>query len=248
MDKVGIIYIGDRNVGKTHLALELANPRNQHVKVVSPNYDNLKSLLSNEEDSTKPTEFVDTRYLEIQARLPAGPKNVTIDWVDTPGEMWRDRWQKDNPEQWQAFLGNIRKSEGILLILDPHRGAVPSSISADYSNEQQWCKRFEKWVDFFKYDCPKARHIVLCLNKADLFVDNLDQETSKLSFHPNGSEMNWRKRHSYVLQKYFRPIQSQIEQINKNNSGLSVQCFITSIHSRPLLELPWLYLASFLAK
>ena len=245
---MGIVYIGDRAVGKTHLALELANPRNQYVKVVSPNYDNLKSLLSNEEDSTKPTESLDTRYLEIQAWLPAGPKNVTIDWVDTPGEMWRDRWQKDNPDQWQEVLGKIRKSEGILLILDPYRGSLHSSIAADYSTEQQWCKRFEKWVDFFKYDCPKARHILLCLNKADLFVDNLEQEATKLAFHPNGSEMNWRKRHSYVLQKYFRPIQPHIEQINKNNSGLAVQCFITSIDSRPLLELPWLYLANFLSK
>jgi GTPase SAR1 family protein len=246
---VGIIYIGDRSVGKTHLALELANPRSQYVKVLGPDYDNLKIMLSNDDESTKPTETIDPRFLEIQAKLPSGNKIVTVDWVDTPGEIWRDRWQKDNPDKWNSILDNMRQSEGVLLILNPYREALSSSIASDYSNQVQWCKRFERWVDFFKYDCPKARHIVLCLNKADLLVSgNLDQEATKLAFHPSGSEMTWGKRHSYVLQKYFRPIQSQIEQINKSTSGPSVQCFITSIHSRPLLELPWIYLASFLAK
>jgi GTPase SAR1 family protein len=246
---MGIIYIGDRAVGKTHLALELANPRNQHVKVTSPGYDYLKTLLANEEDSTKPTEKIDSRFLELQVQLPSGSKNVTIDWIDTPGEIWRDRWQKDNPSEWQSFLSNARQSEGILLILDPFRESLPGSIATnDYRTQMQWCNRFEKWVDFFRYDCPKARHIVLCLNKADLFSDSLEQDAAKLAFHPNGSEMTWRKRHSYVLQKYFRPIQPQIEQINQSVSGLSVQCFITSIHNRPLLELPWVYMASFLAK
>ncbi|MFM6264919.1 MAG: hypothetical protein ACKPFA_00160, partial [Dolichospermum sp.] len=60
--------------------------------------------------------------------------------------------------------------------------------------------------------------------------------------------MNWQQRHSYSLQRYFRPIQSQLEQINKSISGLSIRCFITSIHNRSLLELPWIYLGSFLAK
>jgi hypothetical protein len=30
--KLGVIYIGDREVGKTHLAMELANPQNEYVK------------------------------------------------------------------------------------------------------------------------------------------------------------------------------------------------------------------------
>jgi GTPase SAR1 family protein len=245
---VGVIYIGDRAVGKTHLALELANPRNEHVNVTSPDYENLKSLLINEEDSTKPTETIDQRFLEIQAQLPCGPKNVTLNWVDTPGEIWRERWQQENLEAWQKFLDSIRQSEGILLILDPYRESLSSATAGDYRTQLQWSNRFDKWVNFFQYECPKARHIVLCLNKADLFCGNLEQESSKLAFSPYGSEMNWRKRHSYVFQKYFGPIQPQIEQINKNNRGLAVQCFITSIYSRPLLELPWIYLASFLAK
>ncbi len=245
---MGVIYIGDRAVGKTHLALELANPRSQNVNVLQPDYENLKSLLVGDEDSTKPTEAIDLRFLEIQAKLPTGNKNVILDWIDTPGEMWRERWQKSNPDDWQSFLENSRKSEGILLILNPYREALSATVGADYSTQKQWCSRFEKWVDFFRYDCPKARHVVICLNKADLFVENLNQEASKLAFDPNGSTMTWRKRHTYVLQRYFCPIQPQIEQINKSINGLSVQCFITSIYSRQLLELPWIYMASFLAK
>jgi hypothetical protein len=36
--------------------------------------------------------------------------------------------------------------------------------------------------------------------------------------------------------------------LNNGLSGGSVRCFITSIHHRGLLELPWIYLGSFLAK
>lgn len=245
---MGVIYVGDRAVGKTHLALELANPRNQHVRVLQPDYENLRKLLVNEEESTKPTEGIDFRFLEIQARLPAGAKSVTLDWVDTPGEMWRERWQSSNPDKWNEFLDSSRKSEGILLILNPFREMLPANISGEYSTRQQWCKRFEKWSDFFRYECPKAKHIVICLNKADLFVENIDQEATRLAFNPDGSQMGWRKRHGYVLQKYFQPIQEEIEQVNRETKGAAIQCFVTSIHNRQLLELPWIYLASFLKK
>jgi GTPase SAR1 family protein len=245
---MGVIYVGDRAVGKTHLALELSNPRSQYVKSVSPGYDYLKSMLSDEEDSTKPTETIDSRSLELKVQLPSGSKNIMFDWIDTPGEIWRDRWRQDNPSQWQFFLKSAHQSEGILLILEPFREALPATIASGYRTQVQWCNRFENWVNFFQTDCPKVRHLVLCLNKADLFSHDLDQDAYRLAFNPRGSEMKWRERHNYVLQKYFRPIQPQIEQINKSISGLSVQCFITSIHSRPLLELPWIYMASFLAK
>jgi hypothetical protein len=76
----------------------------------------------------------------------------------------------------------------------------------------------------------------------------LSQEAGKLSYKPYGSSMNWQQRHTYVLQKYFRPIYLQLEQLNKGLSSGSVRCFITSIHHRSLLELPWIYLGSFLAK
>ncbi|NES74190.1 MAG: hypothetical protein F6K24_57885, partial [Okeania sp. SIO2D1] len=92
----------------------------------------------------------------------------------------------------------------------------------------------------------QARPIVICLNKADLIDCSLEQEISKLAYLPHGSTMNWLQRHNYVVNRYFLPLKSQLEQINSSRSGLSVRCFITSIYHRSLLELPWIYLASYL--
>ncbi|MEC4880730.1 MAG: hypothetical protein SAL70_05195 [Scytonema sp. PMC 1070.18] len=250
---MGIIYIGDRKTGKTHLAMELANPNNEYVKVKSLDYENLKQQFydskTGEFKATDSNYATYDRYLDIQVRLPIGNKQVIVDWIDTPGEVWRKSWQVDNQNEWRKFLDTISQSEGILLILPPHRGLTFNSgvDTEQFMNQQQWCNRFDRWVEFFHQDCPKARHILICLNKADLFCD-LQTEAFQLGYKPNSAQMNWQQRHMYVLQKYFRPIHSQLEQINKNSLGLSVRCFITSIYNRSLLELPWIYLGSFLAR
>ena len=249
---MGVVYIGDRAAGKTHLAMELANPQNDCVKVSSPDYENLRALLFDDNlGGTKATSAInpmDEHYLDIQVRLPTGFRQVIADWIDTPGEIWRKTWQSDNPEKWKKFVEASRKSEGILLIVPPYREILKSDINPEeFMTKQQWINRFDRWVEFFRQECPKARHIVICLNKADLFCD-LAQESIKLSYQPNGSQMNWQQRHNYVFNRYFKPVQQQIEQINKSVSGLAVRCFITSIYNRSLLELPWLYLGSFLAK
>ena len=249
---MGVVYIGDRAAGKTHLAMELANPQNDCVKVSSPDYENLRALLFDDNlGGTKATSALnpmDEHYLDIQVRLPTGFRQVIADWIDTPGEIWRKTWQSDNPEKWKKFVEASRKSEGILLIVPPYREILKLDVNPEeFMTQQQWSNRFNRWVEFFKQECPKARHIVICLNKADLFCD-LAQESIKLSYQPNGSQMNWQQRHNYVFNRYFRLVQPQIEQINKSVSGLAVRCFITSIYNRSLLELPWLYLGSFLAK
>jgi GTPase SAR1 family protein len=239
---VGVVYIGDRATGKTHLAMELTNPKKEYVKVTNLDYENLQGT-----DAGLPMSRYE-RYLDIQVRLPTGNKQVIVDWIDTPGEIWRKSWQQDNQNKWGEFLERIRKSEGILLILPPHREMnFQRGVDAgQFMSTQQWCNRFDRWVEFFRQDCPKARHIVICLNKADLFC-NLKEEAAKLAYNPDLPQMNWQQRHIYVVQRYFRPIHSQLEKINESISGLSVRCFITSIHNRSLLELPWIYLGSFLA-
>lgn len=249
---MGVIYIGDRETGKTSLAMELANPKSNYVKVTYPDYEVIKSRLYDDSlgrtKATEASEAMYNEYLEIQVQLPTGHKQITLDWLDTPGEIWRATWQSTNRDKWNKFLNTILQSEGILLIVPPYREILKPDVSPDlFITEQQWCNRFERWVDFFRHDCPKVRHLVICLNKADLVCD-LAQEASKLEYIPNRSKMNWQQRDAYIFQRYFRPIQPQIQQINKSVSGLSVRCFITSIHNRSLLELPWIYLASFLAK
>lgn len=249
---MGVIYIGDREVGKTHLAMELANPKYNYVKVNYPDYEVLKSRLYIEDEGRTRATIDDKatydEYLEIQVQLPTGSKQITLDWIDTPGEIWRKRWQENQPLEWQKFLDTIRKSEGIILILPPYREMIKSDCNLEqFITQEQWCTRFNRWVDFFGRDSPKIRHLILCLNKADLFC-NFEREASQLAYIPNRSAMNWQQRDAYVFQKFFRPIQSQIKQLNQSISGLSVRCFITSIYNRSLLELPWIYLGSFLAK
>ncbi|MDH6106612.1 hypothetical protein NWP22_12155 [Anabaenopsis tanganyikae CS-531] len=249
---MGVVYIGDRAAGKTHLALELSNPKTEYVKVTSQDYQTLQGMLMDEQGGTRPTNLqqpIYNRPLDVEVRLPTGNKSVSVDWIDTPGEVWRKSWQCDNQMEWQKILDTISKSEGIFLILPPHRGMTFNmGVNADeFMTQEQWCNRFDRWVDFFRYECPKLRHLVICLNKADLFC-NLPQEAKQLSYSPNGTQMNWQQRHMHVVQRYFRPIQTQLQQINQSLNRVSVRCFITSIHNRSVLELPWIYMGSFLAK
>lgn len=252
---MGVVYIGDRSVGKTHLAVELANPADHRfVSVPDTDYELLKSkFFDAKTDKPQPTDAMDStydEYLEIGVKLPAGFKKLQVDWIDTPGEIWRQSWQDDNPEKWQDFLETVQASEAILLLLAPYREILrPDIVNVeDFISRKQWCKRFDRWVEFFRQDCPKARRLVLCMNKADLIRGtDLAQEAKKLEYDPDGSRKNWQDRHSYVAGRYFRVIHPQIDEINRLTSGLSIQCFITSVHNRTLLELPWIYLGGYMA-
>lgn len=249
---MGVIYIGDRRAGKTHLALELANPQNNYVKVTSPDYEYIKSFMYDDlKQETKPTDItklVHDQFLNVNVELPTGVKQIQSQWQDTAGEIWRKYWQKENKQKWQDFLNTIRLSEGIILVLPPYRQLVSHQPNAeDFITQQQWCNRFQRWVTFFRHDCPKIRHLLLCLNKADLFC-NLQQEANLLEYVPHRSRLNWQQRNQYVYERYFEPIHPQMIELNQAISGLAVRCFITSIYNRSLLELPWLYLGSFLSK
>jgi hypothetical protein len=253
---MGVIFIGDRLSGKTHLAMELCNPRSQVVKVVNQNYDNLRVLLYDEDkEEAKPTDFSKTqtatqhRSLDVEVNLPGGVSPIYVDWIDTPGEAWSPGWQADNPQEWSRLLERTRDSEGILLVLSPYRELLKSGVDGtDYIRQKQWVNRFEAWVKFFRNECPNARRVGICLNKADLIADcNLDREASQLAYDPFHSKMTWQQRHAYVVSRYMRPIQPQLEDLNRSLSGGSVYCFLTSVHNRTLLELPWIYLASYLS-
>ncbi|MCL2936902.1 MAG: GTPase domain-containing protein [Trichodesmium sp. St15_bin1_1] len=244
-----VVYIGDRAVGKTHLALELANPQGHYVRVslVNQNYQSLQANLLNLDGTTKPTQTIERRSLNVEVSLPIGISKIPVDWIDSPGELFRRSWQSGNINEWEDFKEIVSKSEGIFLILPPYREILQPHIDLEnYITQQQWCNRFNRWANFFIYDCPQARQIVICLNKADLVDCEIEQEISKLNYLPHGSSLNWLQRHNYVINSYFQPVKSELEQINKSRYGLSVRCFITSIYHRSLLELPWIYLANYL--
>ena len=46
---MGVVYIGDRETGKTALAVELIDPKKGRIKVEGQNYDNLKKILYDED-------------------------------------------------------------------------------------------------------------------------------------------------------------------------------------------------------
>jgi hypothetical protein len=244
---MAVAYIGDREVGKTHLALELTNPESKYVKVTHPEHNVLKSLLYNQSQGrTVPTkDAINIRQLNLQVQLPSGRKKLALDWMDSSGENWRESWQYENPEAWTLFLKTLQQSEGVLLVLSPYREMITVDNPEDFITKQQWCNRFEMWTEFFKGQCPKLRHLLLCLNKADLFCD-IAKEGQLLSYSPNGSELNWQQRNDYVFKQYFKPIKQQILDLNKNTDIDSVRYFITSIKDRNLLELPWIYLGTYL--
>jgi hypothetical protein len=246
---LSVIYVGDKGVGKTHLALELTNPSHEYVKVLSPEYKDLKPLLwDNEKNEIKATDSqksTHSKQIEIQVKLPF-PKQILVDWIDTPGEIWRPDWQQNNELAWKQFLNIAKESTGIIVVLSPHREMITLGQEADmFLTPKQWSIRFERWVEFLTTNCPNLKHLLFCVNKADLFCD-YQKESAKLKYIPRRSQMTWHERNSYISQKYFRVIQPYLEQINERSYGLSVRCFITTIHDRSLLELPWLYLGSFL--
>lgn len=251
-----IIYIGDRSVGKTHLAVELLNSKkSKHIRgsLIDRSYEDLTYTLIGQDGKALATK-VDRVYdqeIEIQANLPAGSAEVHVDWLDCAGERFNPSWAKNNPDQWEQFLREkIRPSEGILLILPPYREMLSSSNPQrdDYSTKKQWCRRFQRWVNLFSEECPNVAHIIICLNKVDLIENfDLEHEESILKYDPNDQNFNWQKCHNHVVKKYFRPVIEELKQLNQNRRSSAVRCFITTIHNRNLLELPWIYLASFLS-
>ncbi len=242
-----VAYIGDREVGKTHLALELANPQSNHVKVIYPEYSILKTLLYNEsqERTVATNDLLKIRKLQIQVDLPFGQRDLDIDWMDSSGESWRESWKMQNPEKWQIFLETLRQSKGIILVLSPYRELVTKGNQEDFITQVQWNKRFIKWVYFFRYQCPKLSHLLLCLNKADLFCD-VEQEANILRYSPNGSQLNWYQRNDYVFRRYFTSIKEQVLELSQKTEIDSIRYFITSIRNRDLIELPWIYLGTHL--
>ena len=84
---MGVVYIGDRFTGKTHLAMELANPRYESVMVTSPQnyYEELQRILINELGAIRSTDaslVTDFRKLEVKVKLNRW-RTLQVDWVDT---------------------------------------------------------------------------------------------------------------------------------------------------------------------
>lgn len=247
------MFIGDRATGKTTLAMELIKPQpNSPVSVtlVGDTYDSLQLYLGYDSTSKQyagtggvadPSTASVNRLLHVNVKLPAGLSTIPVEWIDTYGEVWSRNWSSQNPDVWKNILEQTQKSEGIMVILPPYRGmpGLRPEYAQEFPTFQQWQNRFERWVEFLIYDCPQTQHIIFCLNFADLFC-NTKREAHIIS------QKNWYQRHDYVVHNYFHPVKRELQQLSNEHSAF-VRCFLTSIHNRSLLELPWIYLASYLA-
>lgn len=250
-----VMYIGDLGVGKTSLAYKLINHQSVRIKVNNKtegwsNFDDIYQIGNIQSHSSQPTLPIATGFIEMQVKLLT-PVKLKVDWSDTSGKIWRHQWQQGNFVQWQQFQAFANNSKAIVVVLPPYREIgdgirEPELINLHkIPNQNQWCNRFDRWVDFFLENCPNTENIILCINKADLFCD-IQAEANKLAYNPSALTMDWVERNNYVINKYFSPIKSAIAEINRYRYGLVVRCFITSIYNQTLVDLPWLYLASYL--
>lgn len=254
---MSVIFIGDRSVGKSQLVYTLAGRQYQNVEVTNLTQADLEkdpSFWLPTDQDTNPTTTIEIRPLEMKINLRI-PVRVKASWMDTPGEIWTNDFQQNNPKQWDQLKQYAQSCQGVILLLPPHRDIVLSfhSKSSNIStaitdkiiqehrlpNFKQWCGRFDLWVKFFLEHCLNANHIIICINKADLFC-NIETESAILK------TKDWSDRHTYIIDKYFQELKSAIGQINQYRNGLRVRCFITTKENRFLLELPWCYLGSYL--
>jgi hypothetical protein len=246
---MSVIFIGDRAVGKTNFVYHLCSQQVDRVKVANRTQ---ADFTLDHQGNIEPTQALDVAPLSLQIRLIA-PRRVEVNWLDTPGEMWKKDWQQNRSSDWQEIVQNAAQSIGIVVLLPPYRGLGihDQQIITDHAipSTQQWIKRFDdRWLPFFLEKCPKARHIALCIHKADLFLNpaQLRTEAQKIIYDPTPRGIDWVDRNRYLKDKYFSPLQGQIRELDKAIYGLTVRCFITSTQVRSLLELPWLYLGAYL--
>ncbi|GGA03383.1 ATP-binding protein [Okeania sp. KiyG1] len=246
---MSVIVIGDRAVGKTHMALALAKEyKGSRVRIKDPSYETLRDQLQNVDtgEMIRTTEIT-KRPVKLQVELHK-PEIIESVWVDTPGEMFESEWQKDHDIAWNDFKQDIGQNIGIILLLPPYQQIVSNNLlnqatpdmtleRDDLMNTQNWCNNLENWLKFLNKNCSRVDNITICLHKADLFCGNLDLEAQKTQGHPV-------VRQRQVRNGYFAVAKEVIKR--NNREARPFQFFITSINHRTLLEAPWLYLSPFI--
>ena len=246
---MSVIVIGDRAVGKSHMGLALAHPNQKSkVRIIDPSYGTLREELQDVDTGYMvPTREIIERPVELEVDLSHTHRIKSL-WVDTPGEWWETEWQRDHYTAWNDFKQKIGQNIGIILLLPPYQEIVSKLLLKKASpvmtldreqlmNREKWCNNLEDWLKFFNKHCSRVDNIAICLHKADLFCQSLDDEATKMQGHPV-------ERQKQVRNRYFAVAK---EVINRNNREVRpFQFFITSISNRILLEAPWLYLSPFI--
>lgn len=247
---MSVVVIGDRKVGKTSMVVNLHDPGTEHVRVVS----NLSKYYDPETKEIAGTRSKQEEPLAINVRLPSGEKQIQVRWVDTPGEAWDDpAWRKTNASAWKDIEQEVSQSQGILLLLPPHRTMVqPEHLDENTDLDslplsEAWTRNLEEWLMFFEKSCHHVQHILVAIHKADLFCD-VHAEAQKWHYHPTRGPL-WFDYNTYIRKTYFSSskVSSLIRAYSAQKSGTNLRFFVTTIKDSSLLELPWVYLGAFLA-
>lgn len=235
---MSVIVIGDRAVGKTSMVFALTDPREQERVTVVDGPDWTGGVA--------PTEALEGRPLTMAVDLPV-PRQIQVQWTDTPGEAFTNReWRKQNQKAWDGIRQKMSQSRYLLLLLPPYRSLVQrkdSGIKLDeFQTAEVWERRVIEWLNFIQKECSTVKHILICLNKADLFC-NTETESQRWRYKPSG--FSFANYSDHVLKTYFQEFEERIKQYNLKNRSQLISFFITTIKSRSLLELPWLYISSY---
>lgn len=245
---MSIVVIGDRQVGKTSMVINLHDPGTKHVKVLT----DLNKYYNPETGLIAGTSRKEEETLLVNIDLPAGERQIQVRWIDTPGEAWDNKdWRNTNNAAWQDIRKEVSQSKAVLLLLPPNRNMVQNHLldgETDPDNlprPEAWANNLASWLQFFRQNCPRVQHILISIHKADLFCD-IEAEEKKWRYEPLKGPL-WFEYNNHIRETYFTKVNNIIRDYNSQQPGTNVRFFITTIKNSSLLEIPWIYIGSYLA-
>jgi GTPase SAR1 family protein len=265
---MSVIVIGDTNVGKTSAILALCKElHNKKVEILPDSCTILKDKMINEQGAVPRTEYPINRYtIDMHLHL-ARPKNIQVSLIDTRGELWGNIQapnlpQEVFPEGYKALNDEIKKSRYIILFLNPYQEMIVGAylkktvnpldrvdIKKDLYSSDAWLIRLQETLDFFDKECKSAKHIFICLNKADLFCDHRE-ESQRWDYQKFGNSSSFVSYSSRIRSTYFNVANEAIKEFNsrpsQRHSDSKLSFFITTKMDRNLVEIPWLILGTYL--
>lgn len=246
---MSVVVIGERGVGKTSMVVALANQSGRNISIedaeaVAARHSNIDT------GEIAPTSKMHIENLIMNIGLPGGSKQINVLWIDTPGEAFSDNdWKQKLPTAWQEIEQQIQESRGIILLIPPHRDLVHQNRIDnrtdinDLPAFKAWRNSLQGWFKFFKKNCYQVEHIAICLHRADTFCD-IQGEGKKWRYE-NYNNGFWARYEDHI-KKYFATVEDLLREYN-SHSRVMIRLFITSTDQPSLLELPWIYLGTFIA-
>jgi GTPase SAR1 family protein len=232
-----VVLIGDRGVGKTSMVYALFETPHEKVEPKEGPSGDFAA-----------TDKIETGNLGVIVVLPAQNIELSLVWIDTPGELQTNRkTQDDNPEIWEKLCQEVQTSDYVMLLLPPHQGLCHNKNIPDinsFPTSEQSKNRFKAWwIPFLSQNSQKAKNILICRHKADLFIANIQEVGNQYKYRYANEGFSW-KNYCDFSARYFREVDDEISQYRNNPRHQEVRLFVTTVKNRSLLELPWIYIAT----